>query len=220
MLTDGFGCWWPNSRTGAVRGFASIVGAVTAPSDQEQRRPTAADLSVTLTGRLAIVQPLAAEHEAGLEGSFEERPGARQVALVLQQTSEVVEARRGLGMLRAERLLADRQRALVEWPRPGEVALGLEQAGEVVEARRGIGMLGAERLLANRERALVERPRAGKVALVLKQAGEVIEARRGRRDARGRAPSRGSRARARKARATLCMLRAPPCLYEASRSRR
>ena len=46
--------------------FASIVGAVTAPPDPELRRPTAADLSVTLTGRLAIVQPLAAEHEAGL----------------------------------------------------------------------------------------------------------------------------------------------------------
>ena len=64
-------------------------------------------------------------------------------------------------MLGAERLLADRQRALVERPRAGKVALVLKQAGEVVEARRRIGMLGAERLLADRQRALVERPRAG-----------------------------------------------------------
>ena len=57
-------------------------------------------------------------------------------------------------MLGAERLLADRQRALEERPRAGEVALGLKQEGEVVEARRGVGMLGAERLLADRQRAL------------------------------------------------------------------
>ena len=47
-------------------------------------------------------------------------------------------------MLGAERLLPDRQRALIERPRAGEVALGLKQQGEVVEARRRIGMLGAE----------------------------------------------------------------------------
>jgi N-acetyltransferase len=47
--------------------LASIVGAVTAPSDDDgPRRPTVADLSVRLSGRLAIVEPLAAEHEAGL----------------------------------------------------------------------------------------------------------------------------------------------------------
>ena len=36
-------------------------------------------------------------------------------------------ARRGIGMLGAERLLADRQRALAERPRPGEIALGPQQ---------------------------------------------------------------------------------------------
>ena len=61
-------------------------------------------------------------------------------------------------MLGAERLLADRQRPLVERPRAGEVALVLKQAGEVVEARGGRGMLGAERLLADRQRPLEERP--------------------------------------------------------------
>ena len=52
-----------------------------------------------------------------------------------------------VGMLGAERLLADRQRPLEERPRAREVALVLKQGGEVVEARRGLGMLGAERLL-------------------------------------------------------------------------
>ena len=79
-------------------------------------------------------------------------------------------------MLGAERLFADRQRALEERPRPRKVALGLEQDGEVVEARRRIGMLGAEHLFADRQRALVERPRPCKVALGLKQDGEVVEA--------------------------------------------
>ena len=81
-------------------------------------------------------------------------------------------------MLGAERLLVDRQRALVERPRRRQVALVLQQGGEVVEARRGVGMLGAEHLLADRQRALVERPRRRQVALVLQQAGEVVEARR------------------------------------------
>ncbi len=45
---------------------ASIVGAVASAPDAEHRRPTAADLSAVLTGRLAIVEPLAPEHEPGL----------------------------------------------------------------------------------------------------------------------------------------------------------
>ena len=73
-------------------------------------------------------------------------------------------------MLRAEHLLADRQRALEERPRPGKVTLGVEQAGEVVEAPCRIGMLGAERLLADCQRALEERPCPRKVALGLEQA--------------------------------------------------
>jgi hypothetical protein len=38
----------------------------------------------------------------------------------------------------------DRQRALVQRPRPGEVALGVKQAGEVVERVCRPGILGAE----------------------------------------------------------------------------
>ena len=40
---------------------------MTVPADDDGlRRPTGADLSVRLSGRLAVVEPLAAEHEAGL----------------------------------------------------------------------------------------------------------------------------------------------------------
>jgi hypothetical protein len=62
-------------------------------------------------------------------------------------------------MVGAERLLADRQRALEERPRRRQIALRLQQHGKVVEAGRGIGMVGAERLLADRQRALEKRPR-------------------------------------------------------------
>ena len=42
-----------------------------------------------------------------------------------RKSREAGEARLGVGMLGPERLLADRQRALEERPRPGEIALGL-----------------------------------------------------------------------------------------------
>jgi hypothetical protein len=83
--------------------------------------------------------------------------------LGLNKKRQVVETRRRIGMVGAEHLLADRQRALVERSRPGEITLGLEQKREVVEARRRIGMVGAEHLLADRQRALVERSRPGEI---------------------------------------------------------
>jgi hypothetical protein len=55
-------------------------------------------------------------------------------------------------MLGHERLLADRQRALIEWSRPRKVALVRKQASEVVETRPRVWMLGPERLLADRQR--------------------------------------------------------------------
>ena len=113
------------------------------------------------------------------DGAKEERLGLVRLTKVLQQASEVAEARRRVRMLGAKHLLADRQRALIERPRPREVALGLQQAGEVVEAHRGVRMLGAKHLLADRQRALIERPRPREVALGLQQAGEVVEAHRG-----------------------------------------
>ncbi len=81
---------------------------------------------------------------------------------------------------------------------PRKVALGLEQAGEVVEAPRRIGMLGAEHLFAYRQRALEERPRPRKVALAWSRMARLLRL-SPCRDARGRAPFRGSPARARRA---------------------
>ena len=78
----------------------------------------------------------------------------------------------------------------------GVGAGGLVQHGQIVERGGGVGMLGAERLLANGERALVERLglRVGTGALV--QPSEIVERAWRCRDARGRAPSHVSRARA------------------------
>ena len=75
-------------------------------------------------------------------------------------------------MLGAEHLLADRQRALEERPRPGIVPLGPQQAGEVVEAGRRVEMLGAEHLLVDRQRALVvaAAPRQGRPWACSKEA--------------------------------------------------
>jgi hypothetical protein len=94
-----------------------------------------------------------------------------RIAFGEEQAREIVTpAIRIRGMLGAEHLLVDRQRALVERSRRRQIALGLKQEGEVVEARRRIGMLGAEHLLPDRQCALEERPRPRQVALVLKQA--------------------------------------------------
>ena len=56
-----------NRRSAGAEGtVASIVGSMALGPDAEFKQPTVADLSVVLTGRLAIVEPLAARHEAGL----------------------------------------------------------------------------------------------------------------------------------------------------------
>ena len=96
----------------------------------------------------------------------------------MKQTAEDVEARRGHGMLGAERFLSDRQRPLDEWPAAGEVAVLVKQAGKAVETRGGRGVLGSECLFSDRQRPLVEQTRSGRIALRLMQAGEVVEDRR------------------------------------------
>lgn len=79
-------------------------------------------------------------------------------------------------MIRAERRLAGRQRALKERPRPGEIAVALKQNGEIAEARRGLRMVGAERRFADRQRALKERSRRPDLALGLEQVSEIGKA--------------------------------------------
>src|SRR5260221_13535415 len=77
----------------------------------------------------------------------------------------------------AERLLPDREGAIVERLRLGVAAQCLVQPSEVVEARSDVRMLRAERLLPNSEGALVKRLRLGVVAQRLPQIGEAVEAR-------------------------------------------
>jgi hypothetical protein len=57
-----------------------------------------------------------------------------------------------VGMVVAERLLSDRERALIQRLRLGVAALRAIQLGEVAERRAGIRVGGA--LLADRKRAL------------------------------------------------------------------
>ena len=70
-----------------------------------------------------------------------------------------------IGMIGAERLLLDREAALVERFGLGVAALGDVKGGQIVERQGHIGMIGAERLLADRQRALVERLGLGVAAL-------------------------------------------------------
>ena len=67
-------------------------------------------------------------------------------------------------MFRAERFLADLQRALIERFGLGVVAHGIVKLRQIVEACRGVGMLRAEGFLADLQRALIERFGLGVVA--------------------------------------------------------
>ena len=95
------------------------------------------------------------------ERALEKQPRAGEIATVLQQKGEIVEARGRIGVLGPERLFADRQGALRGAAVRREIALGIQQRGELVEARRRIWMLRSERLFVDRERAFDERPCAG-----------------------------------------------------------
>src|SRR5262249_61102671 len=110
--------------------------------------------------------------------ALEGRPRPGKVARVVKRAGEFFGARRRIGVLRAERLLADCQGALVERPRPAEVALDVKQEGEKVEAGRRIGVLRAERLLVDCQDATNERPRPSKAARQKKKDAATGERRR------------------------------------------
>ena len=78
-------------------------------------------------------------------------------------------------MVFAERLLADRQRALVERLGVGVLALLLVHDGQVVEGRGHIGVVCAERLLVDRQRALVEPLGVGVFTLLRVHDGQVVK---------------------------------------------
>ena len=68
----------------------------------------------------------------------------------LIQRRKIVERVGGLGMVTAEHLLADRERAPQNGLRVPVCADGLVQASEIVDRIGGIGMLGAERVFIDR----------------------------------------------------------------------
>src|SRR5208337_3033107 len=70
------------------------------------------------------------------ERSFRHCKGLWCSAFRKPQAGEMDSRSIGVGMLGAERLLADRRRPLEERPRAGQVALGVKQKGEVVGSRR------------------------------------------------------------------------------------
>ena len=61
------------------------------------------------------------------EGAFEQRPGAFEITLVLQQRSEIAQTDRDRHMIGAERLFVDRHRALIVSARVRQLALVVEE---------------------------------------------------------------------------------------------
>lgn len=66
---------------------------------------------------------------------------------------QIVQRARHVGMIGAEHLLADRQRALDQRLRLGEVALDLLDLAEIVQKRRDRGMFRTRRFLRSPARA-------------------------------------------------------------------
>ena len=73
-------------------------------------------------------------------------------------------------MIGTERLLSDRQRALVERLGLGIATLVVVKRRQIVQRCRDIGMIGTERLFPDRQRALVERLGFGVATLRLCKA--------------------------------------------------
>ena len=83
-----------------------------------------------------------------------ERLGLGVAALGSVQPGQVVERGADVGVVGAQRLLADGERALVERLGLGVAALVAVQRGQVVERGADIGVVGAQRLLADGEARL------------------------------------------------------------------
>src|SRR5438034_1046796 len=78
-------------------------------------------------------------------------------------------------MVGTERLLSDRQGALVERLRLGVVTLVLVESGQAVEAAGDIRMVGAERPLADRQGASEGRLGLGVAALAIEKGSLLVE---------------------------------------------
>jgi hypothetical protein len=90
------------------------------------------------------------------QGALVHGAGAVEVALVMQDFPEFVEASGGLGMFGAQPGLPDGEGALVEAAGVVEVTLVGQDMGEVAEAGGGVGVVGAQAGLADRKAALAQ----------------------------------------------------------------
>src|SRR5262245_19562646 len=90
--------------------------------------------------------------------------------------SHVVEGPRHVGMARAERLLADDQRALIEPLRLAVLTLVSKHICEVGERSSHEGMARAKRFFSDRQRPLEEIFRLPILALVSIQVRQVVQA--------------------------------------------
>ncbi len=80
-------------------------------------------------------------------------------------------------MIRAERLLENRQCALEKRLGLRVLALGVVEESQVVQARGYIGVIGTQSFLINRQRALVQRLGLRVLALGVVEPGQVVQAR-------------------------------------------
>ena len=98
------------------------------------------------------------------------------MALGVVEQSQVVQARGHIGMIRAERLLVNRQRALVQRLGLRVLALGEVEPSQVVAARGYIGVIGTQSFLINRQRALVQRLGLRVLALGFVEQSQAVQA--------------------------------------------
>ena len=78
-------------------------------------------------------------------------------------------------MVRTERLLADRQRSLVQRLGVGVATLILVERSQVVQRIRDIGMIGTEGFLLDRQRSLIQRLGLGVATLILVELSQIVQ---------------------------------------------
>ncbi len=101
-------------------------------------------------------------------------------AFGLVKRGEIVDGRRGVGMIGADGGFADRERALEQRLGVGKAVLALIEVGEIVQRARHVGMAGAKHLFADRKRAL-DRGLGVVVALLhLLDLAQIVQERRNR----------------------------------------
>ena len=82
-------------------------------------------------------------------GPLEQRLCSLKIVLPIAKLAQVVEAGRRLGMVRAELLLTNGERALQHYPSIGKFAASLHQTAKISQVSRRVGMIGPQRLFAN-----------------------------------------------------------------------